>query len=596
MSTTYFSSRYQDASYITLPETTSTKWVFQCHENHTHSISRNAFLERVKSLQSGKFRYMCSICEKDRSKLDQIQKWKEVCESRGFTFISYESRTIKYQCVCGNLTQNQDTHIKSFTGCKKCSQKKLDHQYLVDIFREAGCTLLTLEEEYTGNKQKLRYLCTCGEEGMTILHDFKIGNRCGKCRSEKTKATCLAKYGVANVSQLPESKEKSKETCLRVYGVEHHAQCEEVQQKKEESCMISHGVKTVLLLPEIQEKAHDAMEEKYGVRHGLQIGEVMEKIRAQNRERYGTDYLFQSQVFWDEYNLKYMQKYGVKFHTQLDEWKQKVKQICLMRYGVEHFVTSDAMKTMMMERYGVEHASQSEEVQQKMKETCLMRYGVEYFFTSDAMKAMMMERYGVEYASQSEEVQQRMKETCLMRYGVEYPMQNYEIFRKAAKSMYSKKQYILPSGKEIQLMGYEWMCFDILLGIKCSKKYTGEIYQESDFTLIPPIIPYFHDEKNRMYYPDIFVKGIVIEVKSIWTFNMTTDRNHTKFLKTAKLYPFQVWIFNQKELIDILTYSPEGATFSNGTPYNGKKLTDRCEEEREEEVCYDLIKSISEEL
>jgi len=214
----------------------------------------------------------------------------------------------------------------------------------------------------------------------------------------------------------------------------------------------------------------------------------------------------------------------------------------------------------------------------------------------------MLERYGVEHASQSEELKEKSRQTCLTRYGVEYPMQNYEIFRKAAKSMYTKKSYTLPSGISIPLMGYEWMAFDILLGKKKEPRYTGKTYKEDQINLIPPLIPYYHSGKQRMYYPDIFVNGLIIEVKSVWTFNLTYEKNHCKFVETAKQYPFQVWIFGRKGLIEILSYSSEGvATFRNGKVYSGKSIKTSRQgsnkgDECSDEVLYEEIKNLIEEM
>ena len=619
----YFQSRFKSdfftgsTEYITLPQTTNIKWEFQCPHGHIHSISKNAFLERIKSLKSQKIKFMCSLCEKTEVKFKQIEKWKYICEAQGFTFISYNDRIVKYICVCGNANQNRDTDIRSFTGCKKCSQTKLNLEDIRKVFIEAKCDLLTTE--YKNNKQKLHYRCECGEEGFTILHDFKSGNRCGKCRLSKTKSTCMKLYGVENVFQSKKIQEKSRETCLKKYGTEHHSQHPDVQRKKELSCLKSHGVSTVLKLHEIQLLAGDAMYKKYGVRHGTQSPEILEIIRKGNREKYGTDYLFESKVFWEEWKSINKEKYGVEFHTQVEEWKALVRKIMLEKYGSEYFVCSEEMKKMMLEKYGVEHASQSEELKEKSRETCLTKYGSEYFVCSEEMKKrmlekygseyfvcseemkkMMLEKYGVEHASQSEELKEKSRETCLTKYGVEYPMQNYEIFRKAAKSMYTKKLYTLPSGTETLLMGYEWMAFDILLGKTKTSKYTGNIYTEEQFDLIPPLIPYYHSEKQHMYYPDIFVNGIVIEVKSVWTFNLTYEKNHCKFVETAKKYPFQVWIFGKKGLLEIISYSLTSteviATFQNGKVYSGKSIKSSTSHIDNCEVLYEEISNLIEEL
>jgi hypothetical protein len=516
----YFTDRFPDTKYISLETTTVSKWAFECPTGHQHSISKNAFLERIKGLKQNengesKFRYMCSVCEKEVGKVSKTNKWKEVCEKQGFTFESYDSvtRIVKYLCKCGNPTQNQDSHVASFTGCKKCFQmsNRLLLSDVQKIFEEARCSLVTTQ--YTDNKQKLRYICRCGKEGATILHDFKNGARCGQCKVERTKETVRTLYGVDNVGQLQESKDKSVITCLKSYGVSHHAKAPEVQAKKEATCLTNNGVKCILSTEAVQKMAGDAMEAKHGVRHGLQIPEVMERIRQNNILEFGTEYPFQSQKFWDRWTEKNMKLYGVKFHTQIASWKEKCKAICMEKYGVE------------------------------------------------------------------------------------YPMHCPEIFHRATKSMFSSKPYTLPSKKVISLMGYEWMAFDVLLGISKSSKYKGSICTEEQCTDIVPNISYLDEtgDKMRMYYPDICVKRdgtlLIIEVKSLHTFNKTVERNNCKFSQAAKLYPFQVWIFTGKKTIaDIITYYPDlEPTFSSGKVYTGKvitlkKGTESCEMCYEEEM------------
>lgn len=116
---------------------------------------------------------------------------------------------------------------------------------------------------------------------------------------------------------------------------------------------------------------------------------------------------------------------------------------------------------------------------------------------------------------------------------------------------------------------------DILLGKVKSPKYTGKIYSEEQFQE-PPIVPYYdyYQQKQRVYYPDIYVDGQMIEVKSIWTYNLKHQLNQLKFIEASKHYLFQVWIFSlKKELLEIITYhSNQTATLSNGAYYLGQML------------------------
>lgn len=598
----YFAPR-MPPGYVWSFDPEAQKLTFTCDHHHTRTVSTSQVVNRFSVCRAQNIPF-CADCNKLTRTQASQEEWQKRCTELGFQFQSHDPKTrmLTYRCNCGEIKSVYDSNINhNLGGCRQCSQLN-NRNHILDvqqIFAQAGCQLLTAD--YQNNKQLLNYICSCGQIGHTGLSDFKSrrdgskrGQRCANCAAIRTKETCLQKYGVENPAQASDFEEKTRQTCLREYGVEHHSQAPHVQAKKEASCLQSHGVTTVLMLPEIQQQANQAMIAKYGYAHGFQVPLILEKIRQQNRARYGTDYVFESPLFWEEQKEKNRRLYGVDFHTQLETWKEKIKEIMMERYGSDCYLTSDRCKDQMMENYGVEYASQAPEVKEQIKQTCLERYGSESFFHSGEYKRQMIEKYGVEYAAQASEVKDRIRQTCLERYGsesflqsrqfknvmiekygVENSMHSYELFRKAVKAMFSSKNYQFPSGKSITLMGYEGCCMDILIGKVKSPKYFGKIYSEEQFQEPPPV-PYhdYYQQKERIYYPDIYVDGQIIEVKSIWTYNLKHQLNQLKFLEASKHYPFQVWIFSKKkELLEIITYYPnQTATLSNGTYYLGQML------------------------
>lgn len=66
-------------------------------------------------------------------------------------------------------------------------------------------------------------------------------NRDEKAIREKTKQTCLTKYGVTNVAQLSEVKEKIKKTSLERYGVEWSTQSQEAKDKVKKTVIEKYG-------------------------------------------------------------------------------------------------------------------------------------------------------------------------------------------------------------------------------------------------------------------------------------------------------------------------------------------------------------------
>lgn len=132
------------------------------------------------------------------------------------------------------------------------------------------------------------------------------------------------------------------------------------------------------------------------------------------------------------------------------------------------------------------------------------------------------------------------------RYGVEHPMQNAEIFERSEKQR--TKKYVLPSGKEVNVQGYENYALDILL-----KEFNEDDILNSRTDMA--IINYNFKNVNRRYFPDIYIPKInkIIEVKSTWTYQKNLIKTLIKAIFTRKLgYEYEIWVFYNKKLINVL--------------------------------------------
>jgi hypothetical protein len=188
---------------------------------------------------------------------------------------------------------------------------------------------------------------------------------------------------------------------------------------------------------------------------------------------------------------------------------QKRKETNLERYGNEVAINSNKIKEVWIEK--VKNRTDEEEIQNKRKETNIEKYGEEFPFL-------------------------KMKETYLEKYGVEYAMQNVNIFEKSMNKSKSNKKYILPSGKETNVQGYENFALDILL-----KEFTEDEILNSRTDM--PVIRYYYKNVNRRYFPDIYIPKInkIIEVKSIWTYKRDLVKNIIKAIYTRKLgYDYEI--------------------------------------------------------
>ena len=88
--------------------------------------------------------------------------------------------------------------------CHYCQndQFKLEYEDIKQRVEGKGLILVTKQSEYKNNKQKLKIICSCGDNHEAILIDITRGKLCKKCKVIKYKATCLAQYGEDNVSKV----------------------------------------------------------------------------------------------------------------------------------------------------------------------------------------------------------------------------------------------------------------------------------------------------------------------------------------------------------------------------------------------------------
>ena len=115
-----------------------------------------------------------------------------------------------------------------------------------------------------------------------------------------------------------------------------------------------------------------------------------------------------------------------------DEIKQKIKQTCLEKYGVDSPLKSKEIrnkcKLTCLEKYGVDNPAKLEENKEKVKQTCLKKYGTisttQCKEIRDKIKQTCLEKYGVDNPAKLEENKEKVKQTCLKKYGGLAPICN----------------------------------------------------------------------------------------------------------------------------------------------------------------------------
>jgi len=221
------------------------------------------------------------------------------------------------------------------------SKIKYDKNLLQEICNRDKCIIDFDKIEKYNRDIKIEFICNCGiKYTKTICRLYKSCAYCKICtlniKNEKSKQTCIDKYGVEHSSKSQEIKNKYKQTCLNKYGVENASQSQEVKVKIKQTCL-----------------------DKYGVENAFQSQEVKDKSKQTCLDKYGVEYSMQSQEVKDKSKQSCLDKYGFKYASQSQDFKDKSKQTCI-------------------DKYGVEYAFQSQEVKDKSKKTCIDKYGVEY--------------------------------------------------------------------------------------------------------------------------------------------------------------------------------------------------------------------------
>lgn len=254
----------------------------------------------------------------------------------------------------------------------------------------------------------------------------------------------------------------------------------------------------------------------------------------------------------------------------------KSKQTKLEKYGSETFNNRQKAKKTTFEKYGVENVSQIEDIKHQKELTFQSNYMIgseertelaktrgKSWKSNDVTaiiqksKKTTMERYGVDNILKLPEValsvSQKNKEnaqdrlvaarkTINERYGVDYISQIPEVHEKQQKPKW--KKYVLPSGRVINIQGFEDKALDILL----------DIFSETEIVTSRRLLPniwYIHKNKNRRYYPDLMIapNNTIVEVKSEYTYQVYKETNlKKKDACVAAGYNFEFWIFDKDSL------------------------------------------------
>lgn len=188
--------------------------------------------------------------------------------------------------------------------------------------------------------QKVRFTCECcGNETIVELRSFTV-LKCRRCKHKET-------YESFSKERIDEITRKGKSTRLEKYGDENYVN----PQKTKKTCMEKYGVGCVFSSDEIKRKIEDTNIKKYGNPHYVNP----EKTKQTMNEKYGGS-TWSSEVLRKKCDKTLRERYG----NNLELIVEKMKKTKQERYNNENYNNLEKHKQTCFEKYGVDSFSKSE--------------------------------------------------------------------------------------------------------------------------------------------------------------------------------------------------------------------------------------------
>lgn len=248
-------------------------------------------------------------------------------------------------------------------------------QYNIEV--RPVCVICGKPVKFLNGKKNQLFNKTCCKEHANMLDGITVKKVLKDIYSDvdkkqeinnKIRETCLLKYGDEHYS----NRIKAKETCLQRYGVTSPLKSEIFKQKSKETCLQKYGVEYTGQIPEKIEKTHKACLEKYGVDSVFKV----QKFRNQSLDTCIKKYAS------NEDDINSIVNIG-----QLKYIKDKIKNTCLEKYGVENPMQTQYYKNL------ISSILSSNEIQEKIYNTKLLNNSFNISYQEDVCFELLKYKY-----------------------------------------------------------------------------------------------------------------------------------------------------------------------------------------------------------
>ena len=155
---------------------------YVCECGETSKIALSNFLQGQRCKE-------CSIVKGANTRRTDYDEVKKIFENEGCVLISEtftnSNENLDYICSCGNKSSIKLGSFKNGTRCKKCAGVDSPSiEEVADYFAENDCILIS--KEYINSKQKLDFICACGELSTMTWGKYKTSpyKKCKNCANK----------------------------------------------------------------------------------------------------------------------------------------------------------------------------------------------------------------------------------------------------------------------------------------------------------------------------------------------------------------------------------------------------------------------------